>query len=81
MCLYHYTSGMQLNSSCATYIQASERATSHCEDTFSMTRHLPIFPHKAWVDPRSWFSDTFPSVPSGGIEPVTLGLKVRRLNR
>ena len=39
--------------------EASER-TSHCEGTFRWSCHLPIFPHKAWVDPRNWFSNTFP---------------------
>ncbi len=24
--------------------------------------HLPILPHMAWVDPRNWFTDTFPRV-------------------
>ena len=24
--------------------------------------HLPIFSHMTWVDPRNWFTDTFPRV-------------------
>ena len=38
--------------------------------------HLPNFPHMALVDPRNWFSDTFPRVPSAGFEPQTFGLRV-----
>ena len=39
---------------------ASEKTTAHHESC-----HLPIFPHKVWVDPRSRFSNTFPSVRRG----------------
>ena len=58
-----------------TYQGRPEKARSISAKAFLWSSHLPIFPHKAWVDQGNRFSNTFPSVPSGDVEPLTFGLR------